>query len=377
MFALFPSDEQRALRLHREAITIDTLGGYPVWTKAMLKCIDEMIAKNADVFAIMNELQRISSWDVGELEPEWEQDRRKGGLTAMSITSGPWGKVLFSHENAVRDLADWMRRFDTVPNLVKVTSSKDIDRAKREGKFGVILNFQNTTHIGWDLDNIGLFYNYGIRVVQLTYNDQNLVGAGCTERIDGGLSRYGLKVVQRLNERGILVDVSHCGYKTTLDAAEASDAPIAITHTICKAVNNHDRGKTDDQLEAVAKRGGYVGICVVPFFITSAPQATLEHWLDHVDHAVKVVGADKVGIGTDWGGREPPALGKKMDEEAYPKIGFRPEHKVSSLATTTGYLDWTEWPNFARALVSRGYKDEEIKGILGGNFLRLFKTVVG
>jgi membrane dipeptidase len=377
MFELSAAEEQRALRLHKEATVIDTMGEYEVFTAETLKLIDDMIEQGASSLAIFEELYRRDARFPMELEPEWNEARKTSGLNAISTTLGAFGEDMFSFENALKDIANWTRKFDAVDDLVKVTAARDIERAVREDKMGIILNFQNSTHIGSRLDNLDFFYNLGIRIIQLTYNDLNLVGAGCTERTDCGLSKFGLKVVERMNELGMMVDVSHTGYCTTMDAIEASDAPVAFTHTVCKALIDHDRAKTDEQLEALAEKGGYCGIVVVPFFITESDDPTLAHFLDHVDHAVKVMGANKVGVGTDWGTESPEALRKKMDEELMAKLGFEKKHRTTFVATTKGYRDWKDFPNISRGLVSRGYSDEEVKGILGGNFLRIFREVVG
>ncbi len=377
MFELSPAEEQRALRLYKDAITIDTMGDCDVLTEETQSRIDELIEQGADSLTIFDELARMDARSPKELEPEWEEARRASGLNALSTTLGAFGKDMFSFENALREIALWTLKFDTVAGLKKVCAAQDIERAVQEDKLGVILNFQNATHIGSDLDKLDFFYNLGIRIIQLTYNDLNLLGAGCTERTDCGLSRFGLKVVERMNELGMMIDVSHTGDRSTMDAIAASEAPVAFTHGMCKALIDHDRAKTDEQMEALAKKGGYFGIVVVPFFITDSQSPTLEHFVDHVDHAVKVMGADKVGVGTDWGTEAPESLRRKMDQELLARLGFEKKHRTSFLATIEGYKSWKDWPNITRGLVSRGYSDQEIKGILGGNFLRIFEDVVG
>ena len=366
MLVLSPTDEERALRIHREATVIDTLTAYNICTSNMLKCRDDLIARDADVPTILMEMDRLATQSPVELEPAWEELRQASGVNAVSKTVGTFGWRTFTYESAITDIAGWIRRFDAVERLVKVRKSHDIARAVEQDKFGVILNFQNTTHIGSDLDKLDFFYNLGIRIIQLTYNQRNLVGDGCTERTDCGLSRFGLEVVERMNKLGILVDVSHCGHQTTMDAIEASEVPVAVTHSTAKAVHYHDRGKTDEILEALAKRGGYFGVVAVPFLITNSTTPTLEHFLDHVDHVVKVMGVDKVGVGTDWDAE----LGELL------LTGGRAQGDVSCIRTQ-GYDSLRDFPNITRGLVSRGYSDGEIKGMLGGNFLRLFKQVVG
>ncbi len=376
MFTLTPSEEERAQRLLREAFIIDSLGGYDEPTEEYKRYVDELIARDVDYMTIYELLVKFDFEHPMELGPAWQEGLRASGMTALSLTMGPFGKEMFSYQAAVKDLAFWNYKLDIIPQLVKVLKAADIERAKKEGKLGMILNFQNTTHIGSDLDNLDFFYQLGIRQIQLTYNDLNLVGSGCTERVDCGLSRFGLKVIERMNRLGILVDVSHSGYRTSLDAIEASAVPVAFTHTVCRAVYDHDRGKTDDQIAAIAAKNGYIGIALVPNFITADREATVEHFLDHVDHAVQVAGADKVGIGTDYA--EPYApLGEKMNREVIASLGFEAKHAIDFNRKTTGYSNWRDYINLTRGLVARGYKDEEVKGILGGNFLRIFREVVG
>jgi len=377
MFQLTPEQEQRAQRLHREAVVIDSLGGYEEFPAEMKKRIDEMIAGGMDYMTLMERIGYLDTFEIpSERGVEWQEARRASGVTVISLTMGPFGREMFSYENAVKDIACFTHKFDTISDLIKVTSSKDIERAKKEDRLGLILNFQNTTHIGANIDNIDFFYSLGVRVIQMTYNDLNLVGAGCTERRDCGLSRFGLKVVERMNKLGMLIDLSHTGYQTTMDVIEASAAPVAFTHTVCQAVHAHDRGKKAEQLEAIAQKNGYVGICVVPMFISPREDANLDDFLAHVEHAVKIVGADKVGIGTDHAESYPP-LAQKMNQEALEKLGFQKKHSVNMLRKTEGYRGWRDFPNLTRALVSRGYDDDAVRGILGGNFLRIFKQTVG
>src|SRR6185312_15052290 len=145
------------------------------------------------------------------------------------------------------------------------------------------------------------FYQLGLRCAQLTYNTQNLLGSGSTERVDGGITDYGGEIVTAMNEVGMLVDVSHSGDRTTLDAIELSPKPIAITHSNCRALNNHPRLKTDEAIRKLAAKGGVMGITEVRMFVRDRDPVTVEDIVDHVDHVVKLVGIDHVGIGSDAG----------------------------------------------------------------------------
>lgn len=358
---------------------MDTLSqlGPSIYPAETVRAIEEMVARGANASAVI-----VSLWDAalaalvrGEL-PDFWAGWDEAGVDAVNVTLGAFGDPPFTFDNAIRDLGLFTRLFDARSDrLVKVLSSRDLEAAAREDKRSVILNFQNTTHIGDDIDNLELFYNLGVRVMMLTYNSRNLVGDGCTERVQSGLSSFGVQVVARMNELGILVDLSHCGEATTLDAIEVSERPVAITHAFARSVSEHDRGKSDEVITAVGEGDGYFGVCVVPFFMTDAPRATLDHWLAHVDRAAELAGAEHVGIGTDWGEDLPRQLVDLLNGEMG-SFGFRPEHRVDWAATVDGYERWEEWPNLTRALVAHGYSDDEIKGFLGANFLRVFGAAV-
>jgi len=373
--------EARAARLHRESIVVDTLSGGPsLFTERMTKQALEDLARGKSA---IDALVAARSLQVQEIATDAEVRRRylaawdEAGVTCVSATQGGLGTPPFSFDASLKAIAETTRLFDAVPDhLVKITRAEDIRRAKREGRHGILMNFQNTAHLGLDLRNLELFYNLGIRIIQLTYNMRNFVGDGCTERTDSGLSHFGVRLVHRMNELGILVDLSHCGTQTAWDAIRTSRKPVAFTHTFSKVLSMHDRGKTDDLLKAVAGTGGYVGVLVVPFFISDRPDVTLEVAVDHVRHVVDVCGIDHVGIGTDWGAVFPTQLADKMNQEMG-QIGFRAEHRVDWNFHMPDYRSWQDWPNITRRLVQRGFSDEEIQKILGRNFLRVFEAVVG
>ena len=368
-----------AFQLHRDALVIDSMGapGPSIHTDAMLARLDELVALDGPSAIAIDEMELLGDQALlrDELHGYWEA-WDASGVDVASVTLGAFGAQPFTYENAVRDIARWTRKFDVFDRFVKVTSTADAERAHAEGKHGIILNFQNTTHFGDDLDKLEEFYNLGVRIIQLTYNSRNLVGDGCMERNPSGLSRFGLEVVKKMNELGILIDVSHCSERTALDAAEASKQPIAITHGFAKTLNPHDRGASDDLIRAIGERGGYMGIVTVPFFLSSDPVVTLDHFVRHVDHIVDLIGVDHVGVGTDWAPPVPPQLQKLLTIEVE-RLGFRPEHRVDWGATIKELDRWEDWPNITNALVTRGYSPEEVCGILGANSLRLLREVTG
>jgi membrane dipeptidase len=372
-----PVDE-RAAQLHAESLVIDTMAapGPYIHTEAMLRRLDELVGQDVDAGIAIDEMELMADRLLlrGELNGYWEGWERSG-VDVGSYTIGSFGPQMFTYENAIRDVARWTRKFDVLDRFVKVTKAADMQRAHDDKKTGIVLNFQNTTHFGEDLSRLEQFNDLGVKIMQLTYNARNFVGDGCTERNPSGLSLFGIQVVERMNELGILVDVSHCSEPTQLDAARVSKMPIAITHGFSKTVHPHDRGASDDVIKAIG-REGYVGIVAVPFFLTSEPQATLDHLVRHLDHVGGLVGADHVGIGTDWAAPVPKQL-QILLAEGVRRIGFREEHRVDWGATLAELPTYDDWPNITRALVDAGYSDDEIRGFLGRNFLRLFGEVIG
>jgi membrane dipeptidase len=281
-------------------------------------------------------------------------------------------------EEATHDLAAWKQRFEQNPDkLLHVTKAAQIRQAKQEGKLGVVLGFQNATCIESDLRNLDRLYQQGARCIQLTYNARNLLGDGCTERTNAGLSDFGVAVVERMNQLGMIVDLSHCGEATSRDAIEFSKRPAAFTHTMCKALYDHPRAKSDALLRAIAEKGGMTGIVTLGYFVGPKPETNVEDYLNHLDHAVRVCGLDHVGLATDYQIRGIEACCTR--ENWYlPRLRiYKPSYNVR----------WPPWiPELdkpdrfrvvARGLARRGYKSADIEKLLGGNWLRYFGEIFG
>ncbi|HEX2445912.1 MAG TPA: membrane dipeptidase [Vicinamibacterales bacterium] len=263
--------------------------------------------------------------------------------------------------------------------FIRATRSADIDTATERGRIALVYYTQNASPIQDDLERLRLLYDAGVRIIQLTYNTRNLVGDGCLERTNTGLSTFGMALVERMNEMGILVDVSHCGPATTLEGITASSKPVAITHAGCRAIYDHPRNKPDELLRALADRGGVIGIYQINPYLGPKERNTLDDYLRHVDHAVKVAGIEHVGIGSDREHRRIP----DTEEEKQKLID-----ELSRLRPTTSAI--FRWPFFVSelnhprrmetirdALGKRGYAEADVDRILGGNFRRLFGDVLG
>jgi membrane dipeptidase len=279
---------------------------------------------------------------------------------------------------AMRSLVEWQGRFDRWPDrLVKVGLGSHIAAAKASGRVGVLLGFQNATMLDGDLRNLDPLYDAGTRCIQLTYNARNLLGDGCTERTNAGLSDFGVAVVERMNQLGIVVDLSHCGDATSRDAIEVSTRPPAFTHTMCKAVYDHVRAKSDDLLTSIAGKGGMVGIATLGYFIGPTAETTFDDYLRHVDHAVKVAGIDHVGLASDYSIRGIAATHTRESWYVPRLTSFKPVYRVR-WPPWIAELDPPErFRNIARGLEKRGYTAAQVEKILGGNWVRYFTEVIG
>ena len=226
-------------------------------------------------------------------------DVRKSGLTAVNVTVSGVGSYSYDYDTTVANIAYWNDQIAQHPDrLMLVRRGSDLALAKSSGRLGLIYGFQDTTPLFEDINRIAEFEQFGVRIIQLTYNVRNLVGDGCMEPGDAGLSRFGAKVVEKLNDQHVLIDLSHSGRRTALEAIAASKVPVAITHTGCAALAKLPRNKTDVELKALADKGGVVGIYLMPF-LREQGQPMAADVIAHIEHAIKVCGEDHVGIGSD------------------------------------------------------------------------------
>ena len=348
-FELSEEDRKRAETLHAEVTVIDGL----VATDAYL------------------------------MDDDYRTHLPKGGVDAANFTVASYRDTFVS---ALEQVNEIRRLTDNIDACI-VEDVADIRAATEADETAVIMGFQDTKPIGNNRWKLSLFADLGVRVVQLTYNEQNYVCTGCCEEVDSGLSAFGREVVTTCNDRGILLDLSHCGDRTTMDAIESSSDPVACTHVgfreLCEAPG---RNKTDQQLEALADAGGVAGITLFPPLIKRegvshrVVESTVTDVLDHIDYAVDLMGVDHVGIGTDLDdrsldrGETPPTSALRHYRPSHPDVyGSGPTDVYDPYPD--GVHRHTELQTLTRGLVARGYTDEEITKILGGNFLRLFEAV--
>ena len=377
-YGLTSEEEVRAAKLHKESIICDMLYWGPCtyrsWTKEMERELHEVWEAHHDPLEIMLlsifQPQRLAA--SGQL-PEYKEYWDQSGVTAGSRMLEGFASF---HDFAFT-IGHNIALFDHMPWLIKALHADDIRRAKAEGKHAAWINTQLAWNIGSDfIDLLEPAYALGLRMVQLTYNTMTFIAAGCTERTDAGVSSYGAKVITKMNELGILVDTGHCGRQTTLDACELSTQPVVASHTCAEKVYNHYRGKSDEEIRAIADSGGVIGVVTLPRFLGSGQEVTMDTFLDHMDYIVNLVGWEHAAVGTDWPLPIPNSVLRKIVGSYTEKVGF-PKDDTDRTINAIGFDDYRDFPNITRGLVKRGYTDEQIKGILGENFLRVFKTVCG
>ena len=220
----------------------------------------------------------IANWSQSVFE-----DMQRGGITAANCTCCVWE----GFRGAMDNVAQWKAWFDQYADiLLQVHTTADIRRAEAEGKVGIFLGWQNTSGIEDRIDLLRVFKDLGVGVMQLTYNTQNLVGSGCLESRDAGLSDFGRDVIDEMNRIGILIDLSHVGAQTSEDAIRHSKRPVAYTHCCPSALLDHPRNKSDEQLKLIVDHGGIIGIATYPPFLPKGAQTTVDDALDAFEHVI-------------------------------------------------------------------------------------------
>jgi membrane dipeptidase len=307
----------------------------------------------------------ISKWG----RPVFE-DMRKGGLTAANCTVSVWEDF----RGTVHNIAQMKTHIrDNADLLALVRTTADIEQAKRDGKTGVILGFQNAHAFEDHLGHVEAFADMGVRVVQLCYNTQNLIGTGCYEP-DGGLSGYGREVVAEMNRVGIMVDLSHVGAKTSEDAILASKKPVTYSHCLPAGLKEHPRNKSDEQLRFIADHGGFIGVTMFPPFLKRGIDSNVEDYVEAIDYVIDRVGEDCVGVGTD----HTQGYGQEFfDHITHDKGRHRRLTDFGTVLNPVGIRTIGEMPNLTDAMAHAGWSSRKIEKVIGGNWLRVFKDVWG
>jgi membrane dipeptidase len=299
------------------------------------------------------------------------EDMRRGGLTAANCTCCVWEGFTGTMRNVMRWKA-WFREHGDIIRQVYTTA--DILKAKEEGKTGIILGWQNVTGIEDQIGYLGLFKELGIGIIQMAYNTQNLVGTGCYESKDGGLSDFGREVVAEMNRLGILCDLSHVGAKTSEDVILASRQPVAYSHCLPAGLKAHPRNKSDEQLKFIVDHGGFVGVTMFPPFLKRGAAANVDDYVEAIDYVINICGEGSVGVGTDFTqGYGQPFFDWITHDKGY----ARRLTDFGEVINPEGMRTIGEWPNLTAAMQRRGWTSQRIEGVIGANWLNLLRTVWG
>ena len=338
-----------------------------------------LYAKAVSIDALANPGAMNVPWPPrGPLTPAQRDNVARSGLTALNVTVSA-----DDFEGTVENIALWTGEAAKYPQLLSIVRRHDdIARAKKDGTLGLILGFQNTEMLERDLSRLDTFRQLGVLIIQLTYNIRNLIGDGCLEPGDAGISEFGREAVAKMNELGIAVDLSHCGTRTTATGIAASTRPPLITHSGCREVYRHPRSKEDRELKAMADKGGVLGIYLMPFlggFPGPGKASTGDAVIRHIEHALKVCGEDHVGIGSDM------SVTPIEESPEYLKLerAFAAGRKGRGIQAPDEdrplYIPDLNQPRrlelIAERLAAKGHSARIVEKVIGGNFLRAFKDI--
>lgn len=383
-------DLDRGYKLHAESLVFESYGFAPraALDGAKYKAVADSGASDRELVDLREEMS-MTRWatDAAERE-EFLHAMRAAGVTCIFQNTGEEGSDPL---RLMKRLARFTFATDLAPEVcAKAGKPDDIVAAKKANRHCLYFTTNGVPlHQQWDnvrdeLQHIRIFQELGVRMMHLTYNRRNPIGDGAGEPNDGGLSDFGHTVVKEMNRLGVICDVSHSGWRTSLEAAKASRRPMVASHTTCGGVYKHFRGKPDETVRAICDTGGLIGICCISRFLGGA--GDIAAFLDHIDYAVKKFGADHVAIGPDIShtSRHEPAERAKVTARANGRsplsaTGPRWEHlwPVDTFTATPHAVQsiaWTNWPLFTVGLVQRGHSDETIRKILGENVLRVTRA---
>ena len=400
--AFIPTEENilHARELHRNNIVFDSLtpGFIDEWvvTPSMREIGLEIQAKGGTRPAIKEAMAQHlirSCKEDAATRKEYLDYWNRAGVTAGNYTlyaSGPPDSAFESTLAAARQARDFAGLFDGA--LVVAESASDVESAFSRRGHAVMFNLQNAEPVGAELDRVDALHEIGVRTMQLTFNLRTRYADGCLETNDGGLSRFGAALIEKMNATGIIVDVSHASAGTAKDAVNVSKKPVIASHTAARHLTGHPRGLWDDVLKRIADGGGYAGVVILPAFIVGPegndnaekvgkPRswATFDVVANHVCHLLDVMGEDHVGIGTDWGKPYYNALTWTPEmvkpQRGFNWIGWRPEDRFDPNAQTFGMETWDCWPNLTAALLQRGLSEKVVLKVIGGNYMRVLRDL--
>jgi membrane dipeptidase len=385
---LKPTQKQleHGLELHKNSLVIDAYGFMPraAYNGELINSALNAKASSLEVQDMQEDMSMtrfvLNKKERDEFENAWEAS----GVTCIIQNAGEEGndiKRLLKRLSHFTYATDMMRDF-----VGKAVTPDDILKAKKENRHALYFSGNGVPLPGeWvsveeELRYISVFFQLGIRMMHLTYNRRNVIGDGCAEKSNGGLSDFGRSVVKEMNRVGVIVDIAHSGWQTSLEAAQLSQRPMVASHSTIASVNHHMRSKPDNVIRAIADTGGYIGICCIPRFLGGT--GDISSMMKHIDYVVKKFGSDHVAIGTDISYTSSFAAEESRKITASKQVGrtrweaLWPEEHFKESAEMAQSMSWTNWPLFTVGMVQMGYPDDVIQKILSGNSMRVAKAAL-
>lgn len=380
------SELEHGLELHRQLTVCESYGFLPGgWSREAVEAQNGGLDGRSfiDQTRRMNYLRSAAMTLSAEAREETSAALDQAGVSCIVLPANDYGESL---RDAVERIAAFQRFFLTMPErLFQTIDAEGIDRAKRQGATAVIYSLTGMPIFGAGemsdpaqlLEWVTIWHAMGVRFMHLGYNRRNLFAEGCTERNDGGVSELGRDLIEMMNRTGIIVDVPHSSRKTLLDATRLSPRPVVVSHAGCRAIFDGCRCKSDEEIKAIAATGGYIGINSVPQLI--GEHGDLNIMLRHVEHAVKLVGAEHVVIGSDLGYSREAAVPLSANPGGWRRryAGGWAEHARTGIPNTEhldGSLAWTNRPLITVGLVKMGLSDDDIAQIHYGNLRRVLSA---
>ena len=370
---------EHGLELHRNSFVFDAYGFNPT-AGGRDERLDEMIRQNAsrdELTYTREEFRMNQAYKNPEMQKRLAEVWEHAGVDCIFQNAGLEGNDI---EILLRRLGSYTALTDRLTSFYeRAVFPEQLPEIRKRGHKALYLTTNGVPisskaiSASESLIHISVFFNLGVRMMHLTYNRRNLIGDGCAETADAGLSDFGRMVIAEMNRVGVIPDVAHSGQRTSLEAALCSKKPVVASHAAAGHLSSHDRAKSDAVIEAIKKTNGYVGICAHPWFLQH--EMNIKTFIDHIEYIARTFGADHVAIGTDHGF----GLAKTEIEGTVPKnrpiweqYWTHPED-VEGNMTKEQYnsVAWTNWPLFTVGLVQRGFSDDEIRKIIGGNVLRV------
>jgi membrane dipeptidase len=381
-----PSQKQieHGLKLHAESLVFDGYAFSPR-TSTDPVTIAKMIEEGASEVELQDAIEDMGMTravtNLRERE-EFMMAFRASGVTCIYQNAG---EECQHPQRLIKRLARFTFLTDMLkPFLIKATKPNDIELVKKLDGHCLYLTGngvplpQDWISVEEELRTIRVFFQLGIRMMHVTYQRRNMLGDGCAETATGGLSDFGRQAIAEMNRQGVLVDIAHSGWQTSLEAAKVSTKPVVASHITAAGLHHHIRSKPDEVLKALADSGGYAGICCISQFLGG--KCDINAFLDHIDYVVKKVGIDHVAIGTDvaYSSRPNGNNSIKLPPRRKSRTRFAalwPKETLTATESARESVAWTNWPLFTVGLVQRGYRDEDVKKIIGGNVMRVAKAV--